>query len=66
MIFHCPLYSSLRIRFVDLFDPVPADLHLFMQQPVPRLAAFATACRQEWQTASAVDNTVPPVQPITP
>ena len=27
MIFHCPLYASLRSRFSDLFEPLPLSLH---------------------------------------
>ena len=62
MIFHCPLYSSLRTRFTDLFDPTPTDLHTFLLQPAPRLACFAAACRQTWDVASvALTQPVPPL-----
>lgn len=53
MIFHCPLYGSLRLRFSDLFDSCPPSLHAFFEQPAPRLASFAAACRRQWLEATA-------------
>ena len=52
MIFHCPLYDSLRTRFSDLFENRPMCLHAFLQQPAARLASFAAACRRVWQAAT--------------
>ena len=64
MIFDCPLYAQLRIRFADLFQPSISSLHAFLQQPPPRLASFAAACRREWQ--NAVDSQTHPPPPTTP
>ena len=47
MIFDCPLYDAIRLRFPDLFN-CPATLHAFFQQPAQRLAPFAAACHRCW------------------
>jgi hypothetical protein len=68
VIYHCPLYASLRQRFSDLFHPVPCSLHAFFQQAPPRLASFAAACYRTWQDATTPPPTDPPfthTPPIT-
>ena len=57
IIFHCPLYASVRQRFSDLFDTTHTSLHTFFQQPAPRLASFAAACKRLW-----LDTPLPPTQ----
>ena len=51
MIFDCPLYDAIRLRFPDLFN-CPATLHAFFKQAAQRLAPFAAACRRYWLDAS--------------
>jgi hypothetical protein len=53
VIFHCPLYASLRQRFSDLYASTPCSLYAFFQQAAPRLASLASALFRTWQEASA-------------
>ena len=51
MVFRCPLYSSLREQYSDLFAK-EHTLRSFFQQPAGPIAHFAAACRQQHETAS--------------
>jgi len=68
VIFHCPLYASLRQRFADLYasNPSPCSLHAFFQQAAPRLASFASALFRAWQEASASPPHDTPLTHTTP
>jgi len=70
MVFHCPLYALLRLRFASLFQPTPASLHEFLQQSPACLASFAAACKRLWldSTQSLLASSAPtaPEAPITP
>ena len=48
MLFPCPLYAPLRMRFADLFESCTTTLFDFMQQPAVRLARFVSACHHAW------------------
>jgi hypothetical protein len=45
MIFHCPIYESLRFHYADLFPPhLPQDIACFLYQDQTRVAAFIHDC----------------------
>jgi hypothetical protein len=44
MVFHCPLYDSLRFKFADLFSATSQTLPCFLQQNQDRVAEFVHSC----------------------
>ena len=61
MIFPCPLYTQLRVRFADLFESCPTTLFDFMQQLAIRLARFASVCRRAWLAAADASPSAAPI-----
>ena len=44
MVFHCPLYESLRFEFADLFSADRNTLAMFLDQNPDRVAQFVHSC----------------------
>jgi len=46
MVFHCPIYDSLRFAYADLFPPdLPMSIPCFLSQDQNRVAAFIHNCQ---------------------
>ena len=55
VLFACPLYAPLRVRFADLFSQEHTLQSFFAQPPGP-VAHFAAVCRRAW--VEALDSEV--------
>ena len=45
LVFHCPIYDMLRLKYADLFSPaLPPSIACFLSQDQNRVASFINDC----------------------